>query len=118
MDAEDGCGLDLIDTDLVVLSACETGVGEMQVGEGVFVLRRSFVLAGAHTLVMSLWKVPDQQMQELMEDLHRRILDGEDRSDALRAARLAMKSEHPEPYYWASFICRGEPGPTRQPQAV
>lgn len=74
--AEDVTGIDLLATELVVLSACETGLGEVQAGEGVFGLRRSFVLAGARTLVMSLWKVPDEQTRELMEDFYQRLLDG------------------------------------------
>jgi CHAT domain-containing protein len=107
--AEDVSGLDLLGTELVVLSACETGLGAVHVGEGVFGLGRSFVLAGAKTLVMSLWKVPDQQTQELMEDFYRRILMDEPRADALRAAQLAMKEKYPEPLYWGAFICQGEP---------
>jgi tetratricopeptide (TPR) repeat protein/CHAT domain-containing protein len=109
--AEDVTGLDLLDTELVVLSACETGLGEVRIGEGVFGLRRAFVLAGAKTLVMSLWKVPDGQTRELMEDFYRRILAGEPRADALREAQLAMKAKHSEPLYWGAFICQGDPGP-------
>ena len=108
--AEDVTGLDLLSTELVVLSACETGLGEVQVGEGVFGLRRAFVLAGAKTLVMSLWKVPDQQTQELMSDFYRRILAGEPRAEALRQAQLEMKEKYPNPLYWGAFICQGDPG--------
>jgi len=109
--AEDVSGLDLLDTELVVLSACNTGLGEVHVGEGVFGLQRAFVLAGAKTLVMSLWEVPDEQTCELMEDFYRRLLAGEPRADALRAAQLAIKAKHPEPLYWGAFICQGNPGP-------
>jgi CHAT domain-containing protein len=109
--AEDVSGLDLLATELVVLSACETGLGEVRTGEGVFGLRRAFVLAGAKTLVMSLWKVPDAQTRELMEDFYRRILQGQGRVAALRAAQLAMKAKYPDPFYWGAFICQGDPGP-------
>ena len=111
--AEDVSGLDLLATELVVLSACETGLGMVHAGEGVFGLRRAFVLAGARTLVMSLWKVPDQQTQELMEEFYRRILDGQPRADALREAQLAMKAKYPDPLYWGAFICQGDPVPLR-----
>ncbi len=109
--AEDVTGLDLLDTELVVLSACETGLGETQVGEGVFGLRRAFVLAGARTLVMSLWKVPDQQTQMLMEDFYHRLQAGQPRAEALREAQLALRARYPAPYYWGAFICQGETGP-------
>jgi len=109
--AEDVTGMDLLGTELVVLSACETGLGEVRVGEGVFGLRRAFVLAGAKTLVMSLWKVPDEQTQELMVDFYRRLLAGEGRAEALRNAQLAMKVKYPDPLYWGAFICQGEPRP-------
>jgi CHAT domain-containing protein len=112
--AEDVTGLDLLDTELVVLSACETGLGQVHVGEGVFGLRRAFVLAGAKTLVMSLWKVPDQQTQQLVVDFYRRILAGQPRAEALRQAQRALKAKHPDPYYWGAFICQGDPDPMAQ----
>jgi len=109
--AEDVTGMDLLNTELVVLSACNTGLGEIRTGEGVFGLRRAFVLAGAKTLVMSLWKVPDEETRELMEDFYRRILAGEPRAEALRNAQLTMKAKCPHPYFWGAFICQGNPGP-------
>jgi tetratricopeptide (TPR) repeat protein len=109
--AEDVTGLDLLATELVVLSACETGLGQVHVGEGVFGLRRAFVLAGAKTLVMSLWKVPDEPTRELMEDFYRRLLAGQGRAEALRQAQLAMKAKYPAPFYWGAFICQGDPSP-------
>ncbi len=117
-EAEDGVltaldvsALDLTDTVLVVLSACETGLGDILVGEGVFGLRRAVMLAGAKTLIMSLWKVPDEPTKELMIDFYARILKGEPRADALRNAQLTIKAEYPDPYYWGAFICQGDPGP-------
>lgn len=103
--------MDLLDTELVVLSACETGVGEIRTGEGVFGLRRAFVLAGAQTLVMSLWKVPDRQTQELMEEFYGHLQAGIPRGEALRKAQRSMKNRHPDPYYWGAFICQGDPAP-------
>jgi CHAT domain-containing protein/tetratricopeptide (TPR) repeat protein len=108
---EDASGLDLLSTELVVLSACETGLGDIRTGEGVFGLRRAFLLAGAKTLVMSLWKVPDAQTQMLMEGFYKRVLEGSPREDALREAQLAVRHSYPEPFYWAAFICQGDPGP-------
>jgi CHAT domain-containing protein len=69
------------------------------------------MLAGAKTLVMSLWKVPDQQTQELMADFYRRILEGRPCPDALREAQQAMKDKYPHPYFWGAFICQGDHGP-------
>jgi CHAT domain-containing protein/tetratricopeptide (TPR) repeat protein len=109
--AEDVSGLDLLATELVVLSACETGLGQVRVGEGVFGLRRAFILAGAKTLVMSLWKVPDEPTRELMENFYCHLLAGQGRAEALRQAQLAMKAKHPEPFYWGAFICQGDPSP-------
>jgi CHAT domain-containing protein/tetratricopeptide (TPR) repeat protein len=109
--AEDVSGLNLLATDLVVLSACETGLGALHASEGVYGLRRTFVLAGAKTLVMSLWNVPDEETKDLMIDFYARVLRGESRADALRNAQLKIKSTCPDPFYWGAFICQGDPGP-------
>jgi len=109
--AEDVTGMDLLATELVVLSACETGLGEVHGGEGVYGLRRAFVVAGANTLVMSLWQVPDKQTQELMEDFYMRILERQSLAEALREAQLAIKEKYPDPLYWGAFVCQGDPDP-------
>ena len=111
LNGEDVSALDLSNTNLVVLSACETGLGDILIGEGVFGLRRSFVVAGAQTLVMSLWKVTDRETRKLMIDFYRKILAGKSRAEALREAQLAIKEKYPNPYYWGAFICQGDPGP-------
>jgi CHAT domain-containing protein len=108
--AEEVSTLDLSATELVVLSACETGRGETLAGEGVFGLRRAFVLAGAKTLIISLWKVPDRQTKELMVDFYNRLLGGESRSEALRNAQLGIRKKYPNPYFWGAFICQGYSG--------
>jgi CHAT domain-containing protein/tetratricopeptide (TPR) repeat protein len=109
--AEDVTGIDLSATELVVLSACQTGLGQVHTGEGVFGLRRAFVLAGVRTLVMSLWKVPDLQTEELMTAFYHRLLSGEGRAEALRQAQLALKQRCPDPLAWGAFVCVGDPGP-------
>ena len=114
--AEDVTGMDLLATDLVVLSACETGLGDVLRGEGVFGLRRAFLLAGAKTVVMSLWQVPDEETRILMEDFYRRLTAGAQartsRADALRAAQRTLRSDAAtaDPYFWGAFICEGCPG--------
>lgn len=109
--AEDVTGLNLADTELVVLSACETGLGHIQRGEGVFGLRRSFLLAGARRLVMSLWKVQDELTQQLMVDFYQRMLSGTSCLEALYQARKELKKHHPHPRDWGAFIYQGDPSP-------
>jgi tetratricopeptide (TPR) repeat protein/CHAT domain-containing protein len=106
--AADVCGLDLHDTDLVVLSACQTGLGDIQVGEGVFGLRRAFMLAGAKSLVVSLWRVPDEPTRQLMAAFYARLLAGQPTGVALREAQLELKKTKADPYYWGAFVCHGD----------
>ncbi len=101
--------LDLWGTKLVVLSACETGVGEVKNGEGVYGLRRALVIAGAESQVISLWKVDDEATRDLMVAYYRKLRSGEGRSQALREAqlKLARRRQTEHPFYWASFIPSG-----------
>ncbi len=103
-------GLDLWGTKLVVLSACDTGLGEIRNGEGVYGLRRSFALAGAESLVMSLWPISDSVTRELMTAYYRNLKQGMGRGEALRQVRLEMikQTDRKHPFYWASFIQSGE----------
>ena len=109
--AVDVSEMDLFGTNLVVLSACETALGEVRSGEGVYGLRRAFVVAGARTLVMSLWKVPDVATRELMQQFYGYLASGEGRAAALQKAQLDVRKKYPHPYYWAAFICQGDYGP-------
>ena len=114
--AEKILGLRLRGTDMVVLSACETGLGEVKTGEGVFGLRRAFTQAGAKSLVMSLWSVPDKETQELMVAFYKNIQAGKlNRCQALRQATLKqmkiVKDRYgiANPFYWGAFVFMGEP---------
>lgn len=110
--ALEAAGLNLWGTRLVTLSACDTGLGEVRNGEGVYGLRRAFTLAGAETLVMSLWPVGDQVTRELMTAFYTNLQHGQGRGAALRAAQLQLLKQPTRraPYYWASFIQAGEWG--------
>ena len=109
--AEDVTGLDLVGTELVVLSACDSGLGDVRAGEGVFGLRRAFALAGADTLVMSLWPVPDAITQELMDAFYSRLAAGASRAGALREAQLEIRARHPAVADWGAFILEGRTEP-------
>ena len=94
--------LDLSNCQLVVLSACETGLGDIKGSEGVFGLQRAFKMAGVKNIIMSLWKVPDKETQELMTLFYNHCFSGKSVHDALQAAQSDMKKKYP-PYYWAGF---------------
>ena len=91
--------------DMVVMSACESGLGETS-GEGVFGLQRGFKLAGANTLLMSLWKVDDTATQMLMSNFYKNYFSGKSKQQSLKLAQLSLRNnpEYSDPEYWAAFI--------------
>jgi tetratricopeptide (TPR) repeat protein len=95
--------MDLRGTDLVVLSACETGLGDVS-SEGVFGLQRSFKQAGVQTLVMSLWEVSDKATSYMMTEFYSGLLSGKEKREAFLEAKQKCKEKFPEPQYWAAFI--------------
>ncbi|HEY6188654.1 MAG TPA: tetratricopeptide repeat protein [Pyrinomonadaceae bacterium] len=108
--ALEAAGLDLWGTKLVVLSACDTGVGVVRSGDGVYGLRRSLVLAGAESQMMSLWPVSDRSTRELVVAYYKELMRGRGRGESLRQVQLQMLRGRAlsHPYYWASFIQSGE----------
>lgn len=97
--------MNLGQVDLVVMSACESGLGETS-GEGVFGLQRGFKLAGANTLLMSLWKVDDEATQQLMTEFYSNYLKGSSKQESLRTAQLSLRNNqrYSDPHYWAGWI--------------
>ncbi len=101
--ASEIANLNMLGTELVVLSACETGLGDIQGDEGVYGLQRAFALAGAEQLVMSLWKVPDRYTAELMQLFYTALFNGKTPLESLREAQLSL-SKRTGPYNWAAFV--------------
>ena len=106
--------LNLSGTELVVLSACNTGQGDLRAGEGVFGLRRALQEAGARAVIMSMWSVPDKETTELMQRFYAKWLAGTEMHEALKQAQLEIREEvkrehggHDLPYYWGAFVLVG-----------
>lgn len=104
-------GMDLWGTQLVVLSACDSGRGDVRVGQGVYGLRRSLFAAGAETIVTSLWAVDDEATRDLMVAFYRGLLCGRSRAAALEAAARQSRQRNPHPFFWAPFVSIGRDGP-------
>ena len=105
--AYEAMNLNFDHTDLVVLSACETGLGDLMLGEGVYGLQRSFMVAGAHNIIMSLFKVPDQPTMELMAVFYKNWLETGDKRKAFLDAQRTVRHKYPEPINWGSFVMIG-----------
>jgi CHAT domain-containing protein len=108
--ARELAGFDWWGTQLVVLSACETGVGAVPSGDGVYGMRRALVLAGVESQVVSLWSASDASTRVLMRDYYDELARGTGRAEALRSAKLALlrQPRYAHPYYWAAFIPAGD----------
>lgn len=99
--------LNLDNTSLVVLSACDTGLGEIRNGEGVYGLQRAIIVAGAKNLLMSLWKVDDEATALLMGEFYKSWNEGQNHA-AFRRAQMALREKYSHPYYWGAFIMVGK----------
>ena len=102
------CIRDRRGTELTVLSACQTGLGDENSGEGIMGLRRAFIGAGSDSLVLSLWEVEDTATLELMKYFMEERMKNPDTVEAMRKAKLKLMKEEPNPIYWAPFVVTGK----------
>jgi CHAT domain-containing protein len=109
--ALEAANLNLSGTQLVVLSACDTALGDIANGEGVYGLQRAFAIAGAETQLISLWQVSDDGTESLMTRYYENLMAGMSRSESLRDVQLEMirsEEQYSHPYYWSAFILTGD----------
>ena len=102
--ADDVARMNLLGTELAVLSACDTARGEIKNSEGVFGLQRAFKLAGVETLIMSLWVVDDKFTSEFMTTFYKNWLTGISKQDAFKKTQRYLRERYTSPYYWAAFV--------------
>ena len=101
--AQEVATIDMRKTELVVLSACETGLGDIKGSEGVYGLQRSFKMAGVEYIIMSLWQVPDKETAEFMTTFYTNLAKTNDIRDSFNLTQHAMRKKY-DPYYWGAFI--------------